>query len=239
MIASMNISCAFAILLLVASSGCGRREAEERDLLESRAASRMLKFIQLHAAQFPDRPRTNLAQIGEEIGAEYPHDLHNAFKARSGLIGFTNSFYEKYVFAPSGIRDKEVDAEIVALTAQPVRDAQGQLVRILIERKIDNETNWGVRWVVEPKVQQYFTDAGAIIPPPVLVHAPASLRAVQAKPNCSFTDKVEMVFRNLAEDLGLGRNHWLTVLATVVILFLLGLAIVLLSFLWRSRHRDR
>jgi len=198
-----------ALITSLLLTGCERRHREEREATEYRAAHLVFKCLQIHESQFPDRSRTNLAEIFKEVGVGYPYGLEGIFLEYGREAGFSNSFYEKYVFAPPGLSNRALRAEILLLNSEPFADSQGRLSRITVLRRGPGVTNWALDQLSEEQIQKCFSEAGLSIPKPLIMPPPPpGSVSTEAKPSYSSRDRIQILFRNLAEDLGLGRHHW-------------------------------
>jgi hypothetical protein len=226
----------FAVIASFLLSGCERREREKREAIEYRAAHLVFKCLQIHENQFPDRSRTNLAEIFKDVGVGYPYGLDGMFREYGRDAGFSNSFYEKYVFAPPGISNRALRAEILLLNSEPFADAQGRLGRITVLRRGPGVTNWALDQVSEEQIQKCFSEAGLSIPrPPIMPPPPPASASTEVKPSYSSRDRIQILFRNLAEDLGLGRHHWWTLLIGCGILVTIFGVLLCLWFRRRAR----
>jgi hypothetical protein len=72
-------------------------------------------MLWLHEAQFPERPRTNLATVFQELGVEYPGDLHERFRNYGRDAGFTNSIFERYAFISEAVSNEVLKGQIIVL----------------------------------------------------------------------------------------------------------------------------
>jgi hypothetical protein len=217
-------------------AGCGRWEREERAVLERAAAGRLHKSLWLHEAQFPDHPRTNLTTVFQELGVEYPSDLHEKFRRYGREAGFTNSIFERYLFTPGGISNEVLKGEIILMGAKPYVNEGERLVRIALVRNGPGYEGWSFNEFNEDQVQQSFKDAGVEMPPPRPPVASAPIAREGFQPRVSFAAKVRRFFQNVAYYYGPGRFFWFPMMLICIgsVLF-----VVILLIIWFTRRSRR
>ncbi|MCI0746640.1 MAG: hypothetical protein L0Y58_14665 [Verrucomicrobia subdivision 3 bacterium] len=226
----MSAVCRFVLFWGVAASiaGCIPRD-ETRSSLERKAAQRIHTFLWLHEAAFTNRMRTNLAEIVRELGAQYPGDLHEKFRRFGTEAGFRDSFYDRYLFAPPGVSNTAIHGEVVLVNAEPYLDDNNQPVRIAIVRGGPGYEGWSFHETPEWLIQEIFRQANVPIPQKNSVPGPPKRLASKQADNRAIGEAVQMYFRNLARDWGLGPGSWWMLLLASIILFLA--AITLLYFI--------
>lgn len=213
-------------------TGCGIRESQERITAESLAGERLVKLLWLYELQFPEHSRTNLAEIFESVGNGYPEDLHERFFRFRPNHGFTNSFYEKYVFAPPKMSNTVIGGEMILLSAMPFLDENGSLVRVVIFRTRSGYEGWKQKWLREETIREAFTTANVELPMPILFPK----REIRMYENQIPWGHIRSELGGWTHFFGLGRSRWWIVpslFATIV-----GSLLVFL-FIWlgrRGRH---
>jgi hypothetical protein len=195
---------AFPICVVVACcvSGCGIRERQERIAAESEAGARLVKLFWLYEDQFPTQPRTNLAGLFDTVGTGYPSDLHERFRRFGRNAGFSNSFYEKYVFVPPGISNAVTGGEMILMSAASFPEEDGREVRVVIFRNGFGYDGWGQKWLPEEVVREIFATAKVEFPKPV----PLPRQAVEARYSQNLWQRIQTESGDWARFLGLGRS---------------------------------
>jgi len=123
-----------AVSMIAVAAGCNPAPPPQA-AREAQAAAAVRAAIIFYENDFPGRQLTNLAQVFEHTSASaYPHYLDRWFRPYGNKAGFTNSFYEKYVFVPRGIIDARVPGEILLVSSQPFPDRQGHMNRVIVFR---------------------------------------------------------------------------------------------------------
>jgi len=147
-----------AILLL--AIGCQKRETQYE--MEARAGRVLSSLLGIYDVL--GNPRcTNLAQVYTALGSPYPHDWDRNFRKFGGRAGFTNSFFEKYIFLPSGATNRWIVGEIVMMNARPYESINHQECRGIFSR-IGAQYGWNE--LSEKLVQELFRDADIPEPKP-------------------------------------------------------------------------
>jgi len=209
----------------------GCQKTEKQPEMEARAGREIERLLGLYEALGNPRP-TNLAQVYLTLKMSYPHEWHQNFRELGWRAGFSNSFYEKYVFLPGGVTNRLIVGEIIMMNAHPY-EGIGQSKRRLIFSKLG--TRYGSKELPETLVQDLFREAGISEPKAVTLPAPPP-----APPNIDRRNPFHVEMSNAL--LGLGRGLGFSPEGAVLFrhsVFLgLGLGLPLLIFwLWRRSRR--
>jgi hypothetical protein len=222
---------------ILCSAGCGRWEREERAVVERQAAKRLHKMLWLHEAHFPERPRTNFAAIFQELGVEYPADLHERFRQYGRDAGFTNSIFERYEFVAKAISNEVLKGQIVVLGKEPYANESDKLVRLAITRSGPGYEGWYFDEVEEDWLQKLFRAAEAEMPRPGLVTS-APIPQKEFENRTPVTWRVRKFFENLAYYYGPGRFFWLPMMLICVGAVLFVVILLVVWFARRSRPKE-
>lgn len=193
-------------------SACSSRNKHYE--VERQTALDIVGFLKVYELDHRDVRPTNLFQVFAGVGKHYPHFLHERFASYGAHAGFSNSFYEKYAFLPPGVTSRFVEGEILLLNAHPYSDPYGKLERNVISRATE-----GYKWrtLQEDTIQRMFKETGQRIPKPTPMPPPppAPSMNTDAEESYPLSVRVERFFGQLAEGIGLGKEHWFTVLGTI------------------------
>jgi hypothetical protein len=206
-------------------------------MLERQAAKRLHKTLWLHEAQFPENPRTNLATVFQELGAQYPGDLHERFRKYGRDAHFTNSIFERYVFVSEAVSNDVLKGQIVIVGEQPYVNESGKRVRIAITRSGPSYEGWSFDEFEEEQLQKFFRAAKAEMPKPRLVtSAPIPHKGFETPTPLGW--RVRNFFESLAYYYGPGRFFWLPMMLICVGAVLLVVAVLVIWFTRRSRPKE-
>lgn len=221
-----------AIVIGLLCCGCERREKQYT--AEGQTALQIIRLLEHHHVEYQGVTVTNLSQLTDMWNRGYPHFWHRRFGRFGKHKGFTNSFYEKYLFFPSGLTNQLFDGELVLMNAQPYPDPDGTLERSVIIRTGES-FHW--RTISEERIQRFFKELGIPEPKPTPMPPPPP-----APPEVEYREplstKIERFYSRLAESFGVDGDKWRIFRdMTVAAVFLLTAGCVFL--IWRSRHRPR
>jgi hypothetical protein len=207
-------------VVLLVLAGCTPKRTQYQ--AEGRTALDIITFLKVYELRHPEMRPTNLFQVFVGVNKHYPHFLHDRFVPFGVQAGFTNSFYEKYVFPAPGVTNRLIKGEVLLLNAEPYRDGYGDLVREVISKTSDGYQR---NTLSERTVQELFKEASAKIPDPTPMPAPPTAPAADRYEDDA-ARRTSRFFVRLAEYLGLdGRTGWILQYAT------LGLGIVAIAAL--------
>ena len=213
-------------MLVLGTIGCnGDADQAEAEALAARELSRCLETYTIY---HPGARPTNLSQLYDGINRQYPYHLHERFLPFGKRKGFSNSFYEKYVFPAPGVTNPFMGAvgEVLFLNAQPYKDGRGTM-----KRRVFVETSKGYMLVTLPEdvVQQVFWLSKREIPKPSPMPRPPPKPTEDPAPSYTSAQRLRMLLATIAEEMGLGRGHWLTVPALIILLLLFGIGVLWLG----------
>jgi hypothetical protein len=160
------------VLLLGAStllSACRHREQQYE--IEARTINGILRLLDDYSFEFPDTRVTNLAQIFAASGQDYPHGWHRGLIKFGKHAGFTNSFYEKYVFFPPGMTNRWMEGELLLMNAQCYPGPGADLLRDVLSR---SGNRYSHRTLAETAIQRFLKESGIAEPKPVPMAPPPS-----------------------------------------------------------------
>jgi len=217
------------VLAVVFLYGC--KPSEKQYEAEGQAMKGILNLINMYTYRFPGVPVTNLAQLFAAEGQGYPHTWHRRFIAFGKHAGFTNSFYEKYIFFPAGITNRWIEGEVTFMNARPYPGPDGQLQRTVISRI---STGYFRQVLGEKAVQQLFRDNGIVEPKPVTMPPPPP--APPTARGDPITFKVSNRIIMFAQSLGMTGSGALVV-RNVIFYSPLVLTPLLGFWLWRRSRR--
>lgn len=227
---------AFTCLLLL-SSGPFERDMKDREKLEAQTAFYLTKGLTAFANAVPGVKLTNTLQLfhyaDTNIGIwGYPYWHEHCFrKFHKKDSGFTNSVLEKYVVVQPGIQVPLLRGELVLLNAQPYRNREKKLERMLI-CKTDEGFVPGP--YPEEHLQQLFEKAGQKIPSAVsLPQPPPGPPIIEHKPRLT----VEYMFKQLAVAMGFQESLWLTFLFIAVMVVITAFFLILFVSMRRGAKR--
>jgi hypothetical protein len=142
---------------------------------------------------------TNLAQLFVVAKRDYPHEWHYRFQRFGKNAGFTNSFFEKYVFFPSGVTHPRLEGDFYFMNARPYPGPDGEMQRTIVFKAAD-----GYRRVVlgEDYVQRILKEAGVTEPEPVAM-PPPQLSAFRPPSRPSIFVRLRNHFLGFAHGIGL------------------------------------
>lgn len=209
--------------------GCETRWRQERITLESTAGERLVKLFWLHESLFPERPRTNLAELFDTVGNGYPDELHESFRRLGRDAGFSNLFYERYVFVPPGMSNALVGGDVILIGVAPFPEENGQLVRVVIFRNGFGYEGWGQKWVREDILQGVFATAKVEFPKPAKL-SPQSNGVHNSR---TLWARIRDESGDWARFIGMGRNRWWVL---VLCCGLIVLTIAVLIIIWLGRR---
>lgn len=210
-------------------AGCEPRQKQFE--VEARTVFGLIKMLESYELEHPGVPITNLSQVFSGLEREYPHNWHKQLNAFGKFAGFTNSFYERYVFFPSGVTNSRIGGELVCMNAIPYPAPYNEMNRSLVAKAANRYFRVPLR---EEQIQHLLKEANIPEPKPVPMPAPPAPPATEPM---AFSTKVSRFFMRLAGYLGIS-EHWLllrnaTFLVVVVGIFALG------GYLLFSRVRRR
>jgi hypothetical protein len=230
---SLYLNNAVLLSLALGVTACVRDA--ERTQAEARTARDIIRCLDIYALSHRDSRPTNLFQVFAGVNYDYPYSLHERFSRFGERKGFSNSFYEKYVFPPPGVTNRfmGVFGEVLLLNAEPYPDQQRVLQREVI---CLTSNGHALVTLTEDLVEKVFSEAGQQIPKPLVMPAPppAPPEGDYKEP---FSHKRYKFFYGLAQALGVGGQNWFLVQNAALAL----IAIVLFSglFWWSRRPRGR
>jgi hypothetical protein len=199
------VKLAGAICVLSICSGCVKEKPQE--YWERQAAQTVIRYLHVYDALNPGVAKTNVGQIITNIDDRpYPVDLHRELLRFSKDAGFTNSFFEKYVFVPTGVTNFWVrGGKPLLINFRPFPNQAGKMQRVIIYESVwQGEPSYATAEMPEWAIQQAFKEAGVEIPePPRFPPAPP----IPPPPPVSFDRKVHAYFRSLAVQLGMSSYH--------------------------------
>jgi hypothetical protein len=193
------------VLLVSLALGCQKKPTQAD--IEWQTASRIASLLKLHETLHPDGRVTNLAQLFAALERPYPYSWHQDFKPFGPQAGFENSIYEKYVFPPPGMTNRFLEGEILLLNAQPFKDPEGQLRRIVISKVGEGMSGFRITWREDEIVQKIFADAGEQIPKAVPMLSPPRPSPTEEVFPSTIWDKTADFFDTAATLLGLGADR--------------------------------
>ena len=235
------------MIAVAMTTGCGPNNDEKRARVERLAASEIRKRIMLHENDFPNEPFTNINQLlAYTTNSHWPYPigierkLAELDRQRPG-----DSFFERYVLAPPGVTNYAFRGQLLLLSNHPFRGWNGTLGRMTISRTSQAGLVYPTMWLEETDVHRLFDDAGIPIPTATPI-APEAVRLarqlmldlqdlqntptdLQPYSERNFAETIQVLFKRLAENLGVGRGNWFTVMfVTILALAVIATAIFLL-----------
>lgn len=228
-----------SLLIALYGTGCIKREQRQQFELESFTAGTIQRSLSLHEGNSSGEPITNVAQIFAMMDLTsahrgHPYVLQQRFREFGPTAGFTNSIYEKYVILPRGITNRAIKGEMTLMSAQPFQDLDGRAIRMIIWKA--GEQDYRSTELREERVQEMFRDINRTIPVPERMPSPP-IPPGFARSAPSLLESVELYFRDVAGNLGVGRGSWW------ILLLLLGIGVVAivttLILFSVSRHHHR
>jgi hypothetical protein len=215
--------------------GCQRDEARQQYSIEGRTVGRIINLLQLHDAK-PGTPVTNLAQAFADLDVDYPHTWHRQFKAFGKHAGFTNSFFEKYIFFPPGITNYWIDGELLFMNAKPYPGPRGEVMRTVISK---GGKVYYHQVFLEERVQQIFKEASIAIPkvtPMPAVPAPPEAKRVWEVSRPETREfplwvRMQLGIMDLCQWLGVNPSwaYWIQWALIALVVLLVGIALVQLG----------
>ncbi len=215
------------LLVLVLPTGCERKQRQFE--AEAQTIFSLIKMVESYQIDHLDVRITNFGQVFAGLGKEYPHVWHAQFQAFGTHAGFTNSFFEKYVFLPTGITNRRIEGEILFMNARPYPGPDREMKRTLVAKEIDGFVRQSFS---ENTIQKILSESGVIEPKPMPMPPPP---APPDRPPMPVSAKVSRFFMRVADFVGLS-GHWLT-LRNATFLTSLAAMLVMGGFLWASRSR--
>jgi hypothetical protein len=186
----------------------------------------------IYRAYNQQEPITNLMQVFTERGPYYPHDLDAKFRAYGKHAGFTNSFYEKYIFFPPGLTNRHFKGELLFMNAKPYPAPHDEMQRQIVSWAAGQ---FYTRPCSEKAVQQMFREMGIQEPKPEAMPPPPAPPPGFGKRE-PLTDRFWYWFITITSAWGVTQEaYW-------VLLFLMAAVPLLLLILlarWLSRRRPR
>jgi hypothetical protein len=221
------VAAVFAVAVLFI--GCGKRVRQST--VEAEAAALLIQRLMFHDAEFPGGTLTNVSQLflQSSNAPGYPYWLDEKLRAFGAMSGFSNSVFKKYVVVPPGISNRH--GELVILSSQAFSDSKSAPQRTSIYKA---PNGYFYTLADETQIQSMFNEAGLRIPDPELFPPvpPGPLRTSHITLR-SFSEHGELILQRIAVALGLGTEHWLTVLVALSIVALGLIALVILFWLKR------
>ena len=159
-----------AAVVIYCGSGCRERPAQVA--VKQQTLQRLTGLLRFYDIDFPGVRPTNFSQVFLDLQRPYPHGIDSQFRAFGAHAGFTNSFYEKYIFLPPGLSHRMIEGEILLLNAQPFPDRDGKLGRMVLSKLGAGHASYRINWILEPRIQQIFQEAGIKVPKPPLMLPP-------------------------------------------------------------------
>jgi MYXO-CTERM domain-containing protein len=217
------------ILLIVAlAGGCGSRPEQEE--VEAQTLGTLNGFYRMHMWDNPSIVITNLEDLYLRLGRPYPGRWHDQFMTYGKHAGFSNSFFEKYVFFHPGSTNELAGGEIVFMNARPFPRFDGKLGRYAL---IKVGHRYETRRLSEDEVKLILKDDRTKLFPLGTISRPPR-RPPESE--VAFLHRVQERFFRVCGKCGLGveatANAWRIVVLSPLLLFgLLGI------WFWRSRRR--
>jgi hypothetical protein len=218
------------------SVGCIKEKPQS--YWEHNAARTIIHYMNIYDGLNPGVAKTNVAQIMTNIdNRPYPIELHRELLRFGKHAGFTNSFYEKYVFVPSGMTNLVKHGQPLLINSQPFPNRDGQMQRYVIYEIVwHGQPAYSYIPLPEDFVQKAFKQAGVTIPePPRFPPAPP----IPPPPPIPFNQKVHKYFRNLAVQIGMSSYHGRVLERIVAGLGVVSLVIVCSLVLRYARRRAK
>ena len=210
------------LLAILCAAGCAKRDRRRQSELESFAAGTLQRFLSLRESSSGIQPITNVAQVFAgmdltRVHRGHPYVLQEKFREFGASAGFTNSIYEKYVVLAPGLTNHAIKGEMILMSARPFPDLDGRLIRIVIWRA--GAEDYRSTEIAEGRIQEIFQEMNRPIPAPVPMPPPDPPPdlALYTSP---ISQRIELYFRDIAGDIGIGRSSWW------ILLLLMGLAVV-------------
>ena len=231
------ISFALGVSLCMVLVGCIKKKPQS--YWEKNAADFVRQCLNLYAIENPGVAKTNVAQIITNAYHGYPSDLHREFLSYGKHAGFTNSFFEKYVFIPESVTNfiPGVGGKAVLMNSQPFPHDATNINRIVIhENPGDSGMYYSYKTVSEGKVQRLFEEAGVPIPEPPRFPTPPP---IPPPPSVPFQKLKRAYFRDLALQLGMSSYHGPVLQNIVEGAGVLSLAVVCFVIFRRIHRRSR
>lgn len=205
---------------LAVGSGCSKRE--EQYAVEQKTIFGISRLLKLYATN-PGLPITNLQQVYYGLGVPYPHESDKEFRRFGHYAGFTNSFFEKYVFFPQGVKHQLISGDLLFMNAVPYPGPDGKLQRMVVSRSHDI---FYKKSIAEESVQRILKDVDITEPKPVPMPPPPPVPLEEPKERDSLFVRVQIMFFGLLEGFGLSRGT-----ASVLWNLFLGLPVIALVVL--------
>jgi hypothetical protein len=221
---------------LIVVLGCSRKR--NRESLEAHAIAHVVKQMGIHEAMFPDIALTNPIQLYQRStagGYGYPYDIHRKFLALKEPIGFSNSIYEKYVFAVPPIRDERLNGDaLVLVSADPFADKARRLRRMVVLRNGPNAGDYRMDEFEEERVQQLFRASGREIPRHSTT-PPIKLPPIEPDDR-PLGARIQSFFNRMAGNIGIGHSSgWVVMAALGITIVAVTSGVWLLFVLFRRR----
>lgn len=216
----------FALALI--GNSCARLSSQET--MEGQTISTVNRWVRMYLLDQPGATITNLEQVYTGLPQRYPHTLHEAFGRYGKHAGFSNSFFEKYVFFPPGTTSALAGGEVVFMNAQPFPlNSEKGIGRYVVLK----DASVRMRSLNEKTIQSMLIEEG-IKPLPLGTISPPP--KWERPPKDSFRTIAFNKFVSICESFGLSldmaANLWrVVVFSPILLLVLFGL------WFWRSRHR--
>lgn len=228
-----TLSCLLAVFL---AGACGKRDRQKQFDLEGLTAATLQKFLTLSENRPDHESITNVAQIFAIMDLSnahrtHPYVLQDKFQAFGPNAGFKNSIYEKYVVFSPGLTNEMLKGPIIVMSSLPFLDLDGHPVRMVVWKA--GQKDYRQITIQEDRVQQMFHELGQAIPV-ALPMPPATPPPDVGNTGSPPQQKVELFFRDIAGDIGIGRGRWW------LLILVLGIGVVLvgaISILLFTRRR--
>jgi hypothetical protein len=226
----------FALTLLLVGSLSGCIKPKLQVYWEQKAASHTIRRLHLYDSVNPGVLKTNVGQVFTNVDDRpYPIEFHREFQRYGRFAGFTNSFYEKYVFVPEVMTNLVKQGRPVLMNSQPFPDSENGMQRLVIYQYTwQGEPTYAYTPLPEEFIQNAFKQVGVRIPEaPRFPPAPP----IPPPPPVPFDQKVHEYFRNLAVQIGMSSYHGRVLERIAAGLGVVSLVIVCsLAFRWARRR---
>lgn len=186
-------------------AGCVKQKPQE--YWERQAARTVIRYLHVFDGLNPGVAKTNVGQIITNIdNRPYPVDLHRELLRFGKNAGFTNSFFEKYVFVPPNLTNFWIrGGKPLLINSKPFPNSKDQMQRVIIyEYEWQGERAYATAEMPEWAIQNAFKEVSITIPePPRFPPAPP----IPPPPPVPFQQKRQEYFRSLAVQWGMSSYH--------------------------------
>ena len=215
----------FAVFL-----GCEPRERQFE--AEAHTVFGLMRMVESYEIDYPGTRITNLTQVFSGLNRDYPYQWHTRFKPYGKHAGFTNSFFEKYVFFQKGITNSLVGGEILFMNATPYPTAYNEMQRTVVVKASDGYFRV---LLLEDRVQLMLKESGIAEPKPLRMPAPPP--APPENNPMTLRTQISRFFMRVAAFIGISQ-HWL-LLRNITFFAFVGAGSALTAYLVLERVRRR